>query len=203
MYRDNSWTTAHQYNDWLWTGWQRFNSQGLEFLSSSPHLHQLWDPSNLQPNRSWNFFPWDKVIVITENNLQPRLSSAELYHHFLIQLHNVSFMHTGNFFQRNFRKQNKLGILSLLIMQYALQWSLYNQMRCKDYTVYFLHIFLKLLCFPLQMSGHFVQMNVGCDNHAISLAAKNDIRLPKARECFRGNFHHHNPQNSFCGFRII
>lgn len=56
---------------------------------------------------------------------------------------------------------------------------------------------------PLQMSGHFDQMNVGCDNHAISLAAKNDIRLPKARECFRGNFHHHNPRNSFCGFRII
>lgn len=31
---------------------------------------------------------------------------------------------------------------------------------------------------PLHMSGHFVHMNVGCDNHAISLAAKNDFRLP-------------------------
>jgi hypothetical protein len=33
---------------------------------------------------------------------------------------------------------------------------------------------------PLQMYGHFVHMNVGCDNHAISLAAKNDVRLPNA-----------------------
>jgi hypothetical protein len=42
---------------------------------------------------------------------------------------------------------------------------------------------------PLQMSGHYVHMNVGYNNHAISLAAKNDIRLPDAR----GTFHYHNP----------
>jgi hypothetical protein len=56
---------------------------------------------------------------------------------------------------------------------------------------------------PLQIYGCFVHMNVGCDNHVISLAAKNDVRMPNPRECFRGTFHHHNPRNSFCGFKRI